>query len=217
MQFDRDGWIHNGPHSAFEFDPASKYAVAARVDYFVMPGLRFGISGYYGHSINNTYQNDSQDRSGAVSIGSFDFTLNKWNWIFRGQATYGHLDDAYFVKTLSGRSTKTSPYSSSEVGKNAVAIGVEAGYDIFSQIPKLRADNQKMYIFGRYDYYNPYVRDSRQDQYTYEEKNVMHFGLNYYPIKQIVLKFDYSKRFLKSPYNDEPSINFGIAYEGLFL
>ena len=45
----------------------------------------------------------------------------------------------------------------------------------------------------------------------------MSFGLNYYPISQIVLKFDYTKRFLKSPCNDEPAVNFGIAYEGFFL
>lgn len=218
MQFDRDGWIHNGTHSAFEFDPASKYAAAGRLDWFAMPGVRFGLSGYYGHSINNTYINDSNDKlKGAVSIGSFDFTVNRCHWIVRGQATYGHLSDAYQVKYLSGRSTKTSPYSSSEVGKNAVALGVEAGYDVFSQIKKLRADNQKLYVFGRYDYYNAYVRDSRQADYPYEAKNVMSVGLNYYPISQIVLKFDYTKRFLKNLYNDEPAINFGIAYEGFFL
>lgn len=217
MQFDRDGWINKGTHSAFEFDPASKYAGAARVDYFATQGLRIGMSGYYGHSINNSLQNDSRKYKGVVSIGSVDFTLNRYNWIVRGQATYGYLGDAYQVKFLSGRSTKTSPYSSSEVGKNAVAIGIEAGYDVFSQIPRLREDGQKLYVFGRYDYYNPYIRDSQQDQYPYEKKNVMHFGLNYYPIKQIVMKLDYTKRFLATPYNDEPAINFGIAYEAMFL
>lgn len=217
MQFDRDGWINKGTHSAFEFDPASKYAGAARLDYFATQGLRIGMSGYYGHSINNSLQNDSRKYKGVVSIGSVDFTLNRYNWIVRGQATYGYLGDAYQVKFLSGRSTKTSPYSSSEVGKNAVAIGIEAGYDVFSQMPRLREDGQKLYVFGRYDYYNPYIRDSRQDQYPYEKKNVMHFGLNYYPIKQIVMKFDYTKRFLATPYNDEPAINFGIAYEAMFL
>ena len=170
MQFDRDGWINKGTHSAFEFDPASKYAGAARVDYFATQGLRIGMSGYYGHSINNSLQNDSRKYKGVVSIGSVDFTLNRYNWIVRGQATYGYLGDAYQVKFLSGRSTKTSPYSSSEVGKNAVAIGIEAGYDVFSQIPRLREDGQKLYVFGRYDYYNPYIRDSRQDQYPLREE-----------------------------------------------
>lgn len=218
MHFDRDGWIQKGSHSAFEFEPASKYAVAARIDYYAMPGFRMGISGYYGHSINNTLMNDSQEKlTGAVSIGSVDFTWNRNNWIVRGQATYGHLDNAYDVKYLSGRSTKTSPYSSSEVGKNAVAIGIEAGYDVFSQIQSLRADNQKMYLFGRYDYYNPYIRDTRQAAYTYEEKNVLHFGANYYPIPQIVVKCEYSHRFFKKMYNNEPSLNIGVAYEGFFL
>ena len=210
--------INLGFGDAFEFEPASKYAVAARVDYYAMPGFRIGLSGYYGHSINNTLMNDSQESlAGAVSIGSFDFTWNRNNWIVRGQATYGHLGNAYDVRYLSGRSTKTSPYSSSEVGKNAVAIGVEAGCDVFSQIESLRADNQKMYLFGRYDYYNPYIRDARQAAYPYEEKHVLHFGANYYPLPQIVVKCEYSHRFLKSPYNREPSLNIGIAYEGFFL
>ena len=45
----------------------------------------------------------------------------------------------------------------------------------------------------------------------------MTFGVNYYPIPQIVLKADYSKRYLKANYNNEPSINIGIAYEGFFM
>jgi hypothetical protein len=41
-------------------------------------------------------------------------------------------------------------------------------------------------------------------------------GINYHPIKQIVVKAEYSKRLLKSLYNDEPSVNIGVAYEGFF-
>ncbi|MBF1073467.1 MAG: hypothetical protein HXL32_02015, partial [Prevotellaceae bacterium] len=65
--------------------------------------------------------------------------------------------------------------------------------------------------------YNPYVRDARQAAYTYEEKNVLHFGANYYPIPQIVVKCEYSHRFFKKMYNNEPSLNIGVAYEGFFL
>ena len=42
-------------------------------------------------------------------------------------------------------------------------------------------------------------------------------GVNYHPIRQIVIKGEYSKRFLKSLYNDEPSVSIGVAYEGFFL
>ena len=44
----------------------------------------------------------------------------------------------------------------------------------------------------------------------------MAVGLNYRPVKEIVVKAEYSKRFLKSQYNNEPAVNIGIAYEGFF-
>ena len=42
-------------------------------------------------------------------------------------------------------------------------------------------------------------------------------GINYFPLPQIVIKGNYSNRILKSQYNNEPSINIGIAYQGFFL
>ena len=45
----------------------------------------------------------------------------------------------------------------------------------------------------------------------------MAVGFNYHPIRQIVVKGEYSKRFLKKMYNDEPSVSVGVAYEGFFL
>jgi hypothetical protein len=44
----------------------------------------------------------------------------------------------------------------------------------------------------------------------------MTFGLNYYPTDHIVVKAEYSKRFLKEQYNDEPSFSIGVAYSGFF-
>ena len=41
-------------------------------------------------------------------------------------------------------------------------------------------------------------------------------GVNYFPMKQIVIKAEYSKRFYKEQYNNEPSVSLGIAYSGFF-
>jgi hypothetical protein len=221
MNFNRTGWIANGANSSFEFKAANKYAAAMRIDNTSIKGLRIGFSGYIGNSIDNTYTRNSNGTAshlnGTVSIGSIDFSFNRYNWIVRGQATYGHLSDAYNIYYLDGRQSKTSPYSSDLVGKNAIATGIETGYNIFSQIEKLRTDNQKFYIFGRYEYYNSYIREKRQAPYDYTAKNIVDCGFNWYPIQQIVIKCDYQKRFLKKQYNDEPSLNIGIAYEGFFL
>ena len=109
-----------------------------------------------------------------------------------------------------------SPVKSAAIGKNAVSIGVEAGYDIFSQIEKL-SGKQKLYLFGRYEYYDSYIPEKNKDQYDYTNVNRIAFGVNYHPIPQIAIKADYSNRLLKNPYNNEPSINIGIAYEGWFM
>ena len=64
---------------------------------------------------------------------------------------------------------------------------------------------------------NPYASKTNNENYDYTAKKNVSFGINYYPLPQIVVKADYSCRILKSQYNNEPSINIGIAYAGFFL
>lgn len=56
----------------------------------------------------------------------------------------------------------------------------------------------KLYAFGRYEYYDSYIPAADQADYEYTDRNRMAVGLNYYPVPQIVVKGEYSKRFLKS-------------------
>ena len=219
--FTNTGWIHKGHKSPLEFDVANKYGAALRIDNYSVPGLRIGLSGYYGHSIGNTYPNDANGAGatykGKIAIGSIDFTYNDHNWIVRGQADYGYLGDAEQLKYMYNRLNSKSPYKHSAfVSGNAYAIGIEAGYDIFSQIESMRKDGQKFYVFGRYEAYNPYASDTKGVSYDYTAVKRFAVGVNYYPIRQIAIKGEYSKRLLKSLYNDEPSINLGVAYVGLF-
>ena len=221
-QFTNTGWIHKGHKSPMEFDVANKYGVAIRIDNYSVPGLRIGLSGYYGHSIGNSYPRNASgvdDRyKGEVAIGAIDFTYKAHNWIVRGQADYGYLGDAEQLKYVYNRLNSKSPYKHSAfVSKNAYAIGLEAGYDVFSQIPHMRKDNQKLYVFGRYEAYNPYASNTKGTAYDYTAVKRMAFGLNYHPVPQVVVKAEYSKRLLKSRYNDEPTVNIGVAYEGFFL
>ena len=219
--FTNVGWIRKGHKSPMEFDVANKYAAALRIDNYSVPGLRIGLSGYYGHSIGNTYPAEKDGVStkykGRIVIGSIDFTYNAHNWIVRGQADYGYLGSADQLKYMYNRKNSKSPFKhSAYVSGNAYAIGVEAGYDVFSQIASLRADHQKLYVFGRYEAYNPYASDTKDTHYGYTKVQRIAAGINYKPIKEIVVKAEYSHRFLDSQYNNEPSLNIGIAYEGFF-
>lgn len=230
FMFDRENWIQGGAGSPFEFKVANKYGFAARIDNYTLPGLRVGLSGYYGQAMHNSYPHEFEGEDangnkktydgtkGRVAIGAIDFTFNRYNWIVRGNADYGYLSNASTISKIKRNLTSNNaPYKKTPVGKNAVAVGIEAGYDVFSQIGQLREDNQKLYLFGRYEYYNSYIPAKDQSKYEYTGKNRMAFGVNYYPIPQIAVKAEYSKRFFKSQYNNEPSVSLGVAYQGFFL
>ena len=219
--FTNTGWISKGHKSPMEYDVANKYGASLRLDNYSIRGLRIGLSGYYGHSIGNSYPRNANgvdaEYIGQVAIGAIDFTYNDHNWILRGQAYYGYLGDAEQLKYVYNRLNSKSPFKHSAfVSKNAYAVGIEAGYNVFSQIAYMRAHNKKMYVFGRYEAYNPYASNTKATAYDYTAVKRMAVGVNYYPIPQIVVKAEYSNRFLKSIYNNEPAFNIGVAYEGFF-
>ena len=197
--FTNTGWINKGPGTPTEGEIATKYGTALRIDNYCIKGLRIGLSGYYGHAIGNSYPNNKDGAEskykGVVAIGAIDFTYNNYNWIVRGQADYGYLSDAKQLKYFTNRLNGLSPFHHSAfVSKNAFAYGIEAGYNVFSQIEKLRQDNQKLYLFGRYEHYNPYASKTKNTSYDYTNVQRMAVGINYYPVKQIVVKAEYHHR-----------------------
>lgn len=219
-RFSRSNWIQNGAHSPYEFEVANKYAVSARVDNYSVPGLRIGLSGYYGKSVGNTTPNDVnyKDIKGNVYVGAFDFTYNNHNWKIRGNVDYGYVSDATAITSLVYPGTSNVKPNESGSGKyfgsHAIATMFEAGYDVFSQIASLRAHKQKMYVFGHFEYYDSSIHNSTA---KWTERKIVAAGINYFPLPQICVKAEYNNRILKSGYNNEPAVNIGIAYQGFFL
>lgn len=219
--FSRQNWIQGGSASPYEFKVANNYAGVLRIDNYSISGLRLGVSGYYGHSFKNSIQPATGAKydnvKGAVTIGSFDFEYRGHNLIARGYFDYGHLGDADIISKYNKNLSKNSTSPRTNVASDALCTGIEAGYDIFSQIPKMANQKQKMYVFGRYEYYDSMYKvpaDISKNDWCQRQRIVG--GLNYYPIKDVVIKAEYSAGLLKSPYNNENSISIGIAYAGFF-
>ena len=225
-RFGASSFVHYGANSIYEFKIANSYAGAARIDNYSIPGLRLSLSGYYGHTFNNTMRAHNaekyQDCKGALAVGSFDFMLDRWNLIVRGNIDYAHLSDAELITTFNNSFPKHSsqdgsPSKRQPVGSNALAYGIEAGYNVLPLLTDKTRPGQKLCLFGRYEYYDPMESSIYKVTYEWTQKKIWTVGLNYYPTKEIVIKGEYSHRGFKSQYNPEPAVNLGIAYSGWLL
>ena len=219
FMFDRDRFIHYGAKSPYEFRVANQLGYAARVDNYSVKGLRVGLSGFYGRAMHNSYPNDLHntryaDVKGRTFIGALDFAYKGKRLIVRGNADYGYVGDAATISTIKRNlSSNNAPYKKTPVGQQAMAAGLEAGYDI---APWFKASDSQFFVFTRYEYYDSYIPAADQQDYPYTDKQRIAAGFNWFPIPEIAIKGEYSHRFLKTPYNNEPSISLGVAYMAFF-
>ena len=111
-----------------------------------------------------------------------------------------------------------SPSTKRPIASSAIAAGIEVGYDFFGWIGKKQQEKgRKLYLFGRYEYYDSmHSTESTITDYEQWGRQRIAFGLNYYPMRDIVLKGEYSLGILKSQFNNEPAVSLGVAYSGFF-
>jgi hypothetical protein len=219
FMFDRDRFVHYGAKSPYEYRVANKPGYAARIDNYSLKGLRVGFSAFYGQAMHNSYPNDLHntryaDVKGRTFITAFDFEFKGKRLTVRGNADYGCVGDAATISTVKRNlSSNNAPYKKTPVGHQAIAAGMEAGYDI---LPWFGVSDSQFYLFGRYEYYDSYIPSADQQDYPYTDRHRIAAGFNWFPIPEIAIKGEYSRRFLKAPYNDEPSISLGVTYMAFF-
>lgn len=217
-RFGSQSWVGSGSGSPYEFKIANSYAGAFRVDNYSVKGLRMGLSGYLGNSGSNSLKPDGySDIKGTVMIGAFDFHYAGHNVIARGNFDYGHLTDSKAITAANYASRKDSPSPKTDVASDAMSTSVEVGYDLFSQIRATRENGHKLYVFGRYEYYDSMFRTAAgiMDNQCWSRQRLS-AGLNYMPIKNIVVKAEYASRIFKNQYNNENTVSLGITYTGMF-
>jgi hypothetical protein len=217
-RFGADRWIAGGSGSPYEFKLASAYAGVIRIDLYALPGFRWGVSGYRGNSAANTLEPDKyKGLSGTVSIGTMDFHYESNYWIARGNLDFGHLTDSEALTIANNNSRQDSPSPKTAIASEAMCTGIEVGYNLFSLFKENRVSGKTLFLFGRYDYYDSMFRTegSVVDNECWGRQRIAG-GINYYPIKNLVIKAEYAQRLFKPQYNDENTLSIGIAYSGLF-
>ena len=150
-------------------------------------------------------------------IGAVDFSYKSNRFIMRGNFDWAHLNDSKEITKFNKENmSNASPSPKTAVASDAACGSLSIGYNVLSFFPKVKKD-QSLFIFGHYEYYDSMAKvEQGIMDYEWCGKHRIAAGFNYFPMKQIVIKGEYSKRYYKKQYNEEPSVSLAVAYSGFF-
>ncbi len=171
---------------------------AAKLDYYGLPGLRLGLSGYFGKT---QADDDVEMLDGAnidISMVGFDARYAYRKFSARGQFIYAALGDTEAYNNLTGR----------DLGSALQGYYIEGGYNILPLSAK-----QRLVAFARYESYDTHADTDgdlvRNDAYNRTDITT---GLSYHIAPGVVLKGDYQFRDNEVEGGDvDDRLNFGIG------
>ncbi len=171
---------------------------SAKADYYGIPGLRLGLSGYFGKT---QAEDDIETLEGAnigVAMLGFDARYAYRKFSARGQFIYASLSDTKEYNTATGM----------DLGSVLQGFYIEGGYNILPLTAK-----QKLIAFTRYEKYDTHAQTDgdleRNDAYNRTDITA---GLIYHIAKGVVVKGDYQIRDNKVAGGDVANrLNFGIG------
>ncbi len=168
----KDG-LRKGRQKAIEAI-ASAANFSAKLDYYGIPGLRLGLSGYFGKT--QTDDTTLEDSYVGVAMVGFDARYKYDNFEFRGQYITTSLSGTEEYNTLTGK----------DLGSKMYGYYGEVAYSF-----DLKGEEQ-LTPFLRYENYNTQAEMAgsfvANDAY---DKNELFFGLNYKVAQGAAFKIDY--------------------------
>lgn len=218
-RFGNANWIQGGSVSPYEFKIANNYAGAFRVDNYSIKGLRMGLSGYFGFSAGNSLKSERyKDINGAVTVGALDAVYDNHHILARANLLYGHLGDSYTISKVNKKMPSASPSPRTDVASDVLSWYIEAGYDLLSLFTNRKHTDDRLYAYAHYGFYDSMYKTVESiSPKQWSRKQIMSAGINYFPMKELVIKAEYSMRKFREPYNNEPTISLGIGYSGFFI
>jgi len=172
--------------------------LSTKIEHYGLPGLRLGLSGYFGKT---QAEDDIEDIDGAnigVAMVGFDARYAIKRFAARGQFIYASLSDTDAYNTLTGR----------DLGSALMGYYGELSYNL---LPMTKA--QRLFAFARYENYDTHAKTDgtlqRNDAYNRTDITT---GLSYHIAPGVVLKGDYQFRSNALEDNDvDNRLNFGIG------
>lgn len=160
--------------------------LSAKIDYYGVPGLKLGLSGYFGETQTGLYDGISKDDNAleakadssvvGMSMVGLDGRYSIDGWVFRGQLNYASLSNTNQYNAFTGK----------DVGSELFGYYLEAGYDLLSG----QKTEQKLVPFVRYEKYNTHQAvDGIEKNLAYDRTDIT-AGIGWWLAQGAVLKAD---------------------------
>lgn len=150
---------------------------ATKIDYYGLPGLRLGLSGYFGRTQSPA---DVEDLSGAdvsISMIGLDARYAYQRFTARGQFVHASLSDTNAYNIATG----------SDLGSALQGYYVEAAYNLLPQTKR-----QQLFGFVRYEDYDTHASvEGNLTKNNSFDRHEWTFGLSYQIASGAVIKGDY--------------------------
>jgi len=172
--------------------------LSMKFDYYGIPGLRLGLSGYFG---DTQAEDDLEAIDGAnigISMIGLDARYAFQRFTARGQYVHGSLSGTEAYNNLTGK----------DLGSALQGWYLEAAYNLLPQ-----EKYQRLFAFARYEQYDTHAgTDGSLQQNDAYNRNDLTTGLSYHLAPGVVLKGDYQFRDNAVSDGDVANrLNFGIG------
>jgi len=171
--------------------------LSGKLDYYGLPGLRLGLSGYFGR----TQAEDAVDMIDGADVGismvGLDARYAYQRFTARGQFIHASISDTEDYNTL----------YSTDLGSALQGWYLETAYNL---LPLTK--QQQLFAFARYEDYDTHASVDggliRNDGYNRDEWT---FGLSYKVAPGAIVKADYQIKDNAAAANAKNQLNFGIG------
>jgi hypothetical protein len=172
--------------------------LSVKLDYYGLPGLRLGLSGYFGDTQAEDAVEDLDGANIGISMLGLDARYAFQRFTARGQYVYGSLSGTEAYNNLTGK----------DLGSALQGWYVEGAYNLLPQTKQ-----QRLFAFLRYEKYDTHADTDglllRNDAYNRKDVTL---GLSYHIAPGVVVKGDYQFRDnALAGSNVDNRLNFGLG------
>jgi len=173
--------------------------LSLKFDYYGIPGLRLGLSGYFGRTQADDEIEDLDGADVGISMVGFDARYTKDRFAARGEFIYTSLTDTEDYNALTGNN----------LGSAMLGWYTEAAYNLLPMTKR-----QKLFAFARYSEYNTHLQtDGSLAENPAFDRNDLTFGVSYHIAQGVVVKGDYQIFDNEVANSDSTNqLNFGLGF-----